>query len=1054
MKRTILCVISVLLLLALILASNLLDRQMERLDQQKAVADGLLTDQRYGEAILAYGQLLQKTPVSWSGRDKAYLEQGMDGVLRSVDALLETLEGARYLADSGAIEDVLALATHPDVPASFREDLAARAAKGTAMLEAEAERIRREEEEREAQRRQGLLNEALEARAQGRLEEALELAKASGLQPELIEEIEAEILQKRDEELTAKAQAALDAMNYTGALDLAEQVHDEALRETLKTEIISKIDRDLTAETQEALDALKFSEALALAEQIHDETLRETLKTEIMAESDKNLAAETQAALDALKFSEALALTEQIHDEALREALKAEIMAESDKNLAAQAREALNALNFTEATTLAEQVHDETLRETLKAEIIAGIDTDLAAQTREALNALKFTEATALAEQVHDETLRETLKGEVEAGIIRERDKGLAAEVRAAIDALDFAEATTIAEQVHDETLRETLRAEIEAGIIREHDKGVAAEAREALDAMRIADALALVEQMQDETARAALRQEINDGWAQILAQLQEKYKNTLWAGAWYTLALGNDAYLTGDKRYEGLAASLQEGGQLVGGVFGWMVLSDGKVTLAGDTLGATEAAAQITDARDGAMGWNHALIRHSDGTVTNLGNWTYGRDGVAEWTDIVQVAAGAFHSLGLARDGHVVAAGLDLDGQCQVAEWERVTAIAAGLRHSVALFEDGRVAAVGDNSFGQCDVSDWKNIVDVRCGANYTLGLTADGRLLAVGDNGCGQCNVSGWKDVIAFDGGLWHTVALLQNGQVVCAGANDHSQCALHGTALFETGLADVPAGTFADAETEFVYEGEEFNGPWLYYSGEGCVIVSFDAGSGKIKATRADLICTWGHPPVGILSGGGNKPTQSVSAWHLAKQNRAVFALTGDYFTFGYNADGLQIRRGHVFKQENNEVGFGFFPDGTMRIIDPDEVTAEDLLSQGVNDSWVFGPALIENGEALDIHKHPLSYNDVTMRTVMASLCPYHHMGAAYGFSTLAQVVEDLLSCGCDIAYNLDGGRSSMLVFMGKAVNKSAFIGGGWRGLQDMVGFLTSELVPNPK
>ena len=63
-------------------------------------------------------------------------------------------------------------------------------------------------------------------------------------------------------------------------------------------------------------------------------------------------------------------------------------------------------------------------------------------------------------------------------------------------------------------------------------------------------------------------------------------------------------------------------------------------------------------------------------------------------------------------------------------------------------------------------------------------------------------------------------------------------------------------------------------------------------------------------------------------------------------------------------------------------------------------------------------------------------------------------LRQVVEDLLACGCDIAYNLDGGRSSMLVFMGKAINKSAFIGGGWRGLQDMVGFLTSELVPMPK
>ena len=98
-------------------------------------------------------------------------------------------------------------------------------------------------------------------------------------------------------------------------------------------------------------------------------------------------------------------------------------------------------------------------------------------------------------------------------------------------------------------------------------------------------------------------------------------------------------------------------------------------------------------------------------------------------------------------------------------------------------------------------------------------------------------------------------------------------------------------------------------------------------------------------------------------------------------------------------------------------------------------------------------MDIHKRPLAYNDVTMRSVMASICPYHHVGAAYGYSTLAQVVEDLLSCGCTIAYNLDGGRSSFLVFMGKNVNKSVFLVDGWRSLQDMVGFLTSDLVPDP-
>ena len=455
MKKTILRILCLLLLLALIAASNLADRQMERLDQQKAAADRLLQKQSYGEAILAYGQLLQKTPISFLGRDKAYVQAGTEGALRCADALLETLEGAQYLQDDGSIEKVLALATHPDVPDSFREDLAARTAQGTAMLEAEAERIRREEEEREAQRRQGLLNEGLEARAQGRLEEALDLVRSSGLQPELAEEIEAEILQKQDEALTA--------------------------------------------EVQEALEAQQFAEAEALAEQIHDETLREPLQARITAESDAYWAA----------------------------------------------------------------------------------------KTREAIAALQFDEATTVAEQVADEALRETLKGEIEVGIIRVRDEGMAEEARAAIEALQFTEAAAIAEQVTDEALRETIKAEIELGIMREHDKGVVAEARAALEAMQPAQALALVEQVQEDSARKALRQEISDSWARIRTRLHETYRNTLWAGAWYTLVLGDGVHLTGDRRYEGLDAGLTEQDTVIGGAFGWMKLSQGKVELMGDTLGA-----------------------------------------------------------------------------------------------------------------------------------------------------------------------------------------------------------------------------------------------------------------------------------------------------------------------------------------------------------------------------------------------------------------------------------------------------------------------------------
>ena len=599
--------------------------------------------------------------------------------------------------------------------------------------------------------------------------------------------------------------------------------------------------------------------------------------------------------------------------------------------------------------------------------------------------------------------------------------------------------------------LEPELVAEIQQQIVEEQDARIMAQARAAMANLDPTAAILTLRGLSRTEDQIALEAEFTETWKKKLSELHETYKDRLFAGAWFSLALGDKPLLTGDKRYDGLADALSTEGKTVAGMFSLIQLQGGRVTLLGDTLGSEAAAKEITDARDAALGLNHGLILHEDGTVTNLGARQYGRGFVAEWTDVVQVAAGGFHSLGLKKDGTVAAAGLDLDGQCKVAEWTDIVAVAAGLRHSVGLTRDGRVVAVGDNSFGQCDVSQWENVIEIRCGGNFTLGLTADWRLLAAGDNSVGQCNVMNWQEVVAFDAGLWHTVALLSDGRVVTTGASSLNQCGLDGAVLFASGRQlDRPAAA-AKAETEYLYMGNTFDGPWMYCSAEGCVIVAQDGESGRIKATRADLICTDGHPPEGLLSG-GDRPGRVIHAAILAKQSRAVFAITGDYFTFGYNADGLQIRRGTVFKEDVNEVGFGFYPDGSMRIIDPKTTTAEELLSMGVRDSWVFGPVLIENGQARDISYHPLSYNDVTMRTVVATLCPYHHIGATYSSSTLAQVTENLLGYGCETAYNLDGGRSSMMIFMGKVVNRSMYINEGWRGLQDMVGFLTSDLVPN--
>ncbi len=612
-----------------------------------------------------------------------------------------------------------------------------------------------------------------------------------------------------------------------------------------------------------------------------------------------------------------------------------------------------------------------------------------------------------------------------------------------------------LTQTVLDPELVAQLQQELQQRIIDEKDASIKAKARAAMDAMDPDGAIHTLVGLSRPEDQLAMEQAFREEWNSKLNQFHETYENRLFAGAWFSLALGDVPTLTGDGRYNGLTDAIEGDGKMVGGMFSLIQLNNGRVKFLGDTLGAEAAVSEITDAKDAALGLNHGLNLHENGTVTNIGVWQYGRKAVSEWTDIEKVAAGGFHSLGLKKDGTVVAAGLNLDGQCKVTKWSNVVAIAAGLRHSVALTREGRLLATGDNTYGQCDVSQWENVIAVRCGGNYTLALTADWRLLAAGDNSCSQCNVSGWQEVVAFDAGLWHTVALLSDGRVVTTGSSVHDQCDLEGAVLFTSSRKlDRATRSTVKEETEYAYTGSSTDGPWMYYNTDGCLIITYDGEVGKLNPTRADLICTAGHPPVGILAGGGDKPAHAEHAAKVAKENRAVFALTGDYFTFGYNRDGLQVRRGTVFKEfkdEKAEVAFGFYPDGSMRIIDSKTTTGEQLLAQGVRDSWVFGPTLVLDGKAVDISGHPLSYNDVTMRTVMASLCPYHHMAVTYGVTTLAQVTDHLLQCGATIAYNLDGGRSCMMVFMGTVVNRSRYLKEGWRGLQDMIGFLTSDLVP---
>jgi exopolysaccharide biosynthesis protein len=169
-------------------------------------------------------------------------------------------------------------------------------------------------------------------------------------------------------------------------------------------------------------------------------------------------------------------------------------------------------------------------------------------------------------------------------------------------------------------------------------------------------------------------------------------------------------------------------------------------------------------------------------------------------------------------------------------------------------------------------------------------------------------------------------------------------------------------------------------------------------------------------------------------------IAAENSAILAINGDYY--GFRTDGIIIRNGVIYRNVPVRTGLAFYKDGTMKIYDETQTSAQALLDSGVWNTLSFGPALIKNGVVIhndgtinvdtNLGNHPVSGNQP--RTGIGIIDANHFVfvvvdGRSLGYSRgvslneFAQIFKDL---GCTDAYNLDGGGSSTMVFLGRVVN----------------------------
>ena len=165
--------------------------------------------------------------------------------------------------------------------------------------------------------------------------------------------------------------------------------------------------------------------------------------------------------------------------------------------------------------------------------------------------------------------------------------------------------------------------------------------------------------------------------------------------------------------------------------------------------------------------------------------------------------------------------------------------------------------------------------------------------------------------------------------------------------------------------------------------------------------------------------------------------AAENNAILAVNGDYY--GANSSGYVIRNGVVYRDSVREDAsngdLAIYKDGSFKIIYEDQVSADQLVQDGVINLLAFGPSLVENGEiSVDTNTEVGQAMSSNPRTAIGIIDENHYLIVVSDGRTteskglsIYQMAEVMKSYGVKTAYNLDGGGSSTLYFNGQVINK---------------------------
>ena len=179
--------------------------------------------------------------------------------------------------------------------------------------------------------------------------------------------------------------------------------------------------------------------------------------------------------------------------------------------------------------------------------------------------------------------------------------------------------------------------------------------------------------------------------------------------------------------------------------------------------------------------------------------------------------------------------------------------------------------------------------------------------------------------------------------------------------------------------------------------------------------------------------------------VKAATMATHVNAIAAVNGDFFKYFYDI-GYVVRQGVFYRDKLNGERDVLIIDDRGDFHAVRNATSESMAAyladefpadRTVINTFTLGPVLVENGEVQEITTREFQYRYKMQRVAIIQLGELEYAivecngkadaSAGMSMSTFAEYIQSLFP-DCLLAYNLDGGGSTNVIFNGKRIHKN--------------------------